>query len=109
MLFLAVFCGFFAENLREHYIEHQREKKYIRPIVRDLTIDTTWMNTYLHDQQASIDALDSVIDLLKRGTTDSFSRKSVYYLTRMAIKLSSPNKLNYAAYDQMRSSGTCGS
>ena len=25
MLFLAVFCGFLAENQREHYIEQQRE------------------------------------------------------------------------------------
>jgi hypothetical protein len=26
MLFLAVFCGFLAENQREHFVEHQREK-----------------------------------------------------------------------------------
>ena len=26
MLFLAVFCGFLAENQREHYVEYQREK-----------------------------------------------------------------------------------
>ena len=28
MLFLAVFCGFLAENQREHFIEHRREKEY---------------------------------------------------------------------------------
>ncbi len=105
MLFLAVFCGFLAENLREHYIEHKREKKYIRSIVKDLATDTAWMNSYLYDQQASIEALDSVIFLLKKARTDSFSRKRVYYLARMAIKMSSPNKINYNAYDQMRSSG----
>ncbi len=27
MLFLAVFCGFLAENQREHVVENQREKK----------------------------------------------------------------------------------
>src|SRR6266487_1581243 len=30
MLFLAVFCGFLAENQREHMIEHQKEKEYIK-------------------------------------------------------------------------------
>ena len=105
MLFLAVFSGFLAENLREHYVEHRRENKYIRSIVEDLATDTSWMNTYLHDQRVSIEALDSVIILLKKGTTDSFSRKRVYYLARMSIKLSSPNKINYNAYDQMRNSG----
>ena len=28
MLFLAVFCGFMAENFREHQVEHQREKQF---------------------------------------------------------------------------------
>mgnify|MGYP001618545808 FL=1 len=105
MLFLAVFCGFWAENLREHVIEHKRGKEYIRSIVKDLATDSSWMNTYLHDQRVSIEALDSVIFLLKKGPADSFSRKRVYYLVRMSIKLSSPNKINYSAYDQMRNSG----
>src|SRR5215813_12293444 len=29
MLFLAVFCGFLAENQREHMVERRREKDYI--------------------------------------------------------------------------------
>jgi len=40
MLFLAVTLGFFVENQREHYIEGQREKKYIQNLVRDLARDT---------------------------------------------------------------------
>jgi hypothetical protein len=40
MLFLAVFCGFLAENQREHYVEHQREKQYISSLVEDLKTDT---------------------------------------------------------------------
>lgn len=105
MLFLAVFCGYIAENWREHYIENKREKKYIRSVVKELSTDTAWMNTYLQDQQSSVQKLDSVIFLLKKNNADSNSRKRVYYLARMSIKLSSPNKLNYAAYDQMRYSG----
>ena len=40
MLFLAVFCGFLAENQREHMIEHQREKQFMRSMVEDLGNDT---------------------------------------------------------------------
>lgn len=40
MLFLAVFCGFLAENQREHYIEQKREKKYIQNLLHDLARDT---------------------------------------------------------------------
>jgi len=47
MLFLAVFCGFLAENQREHMVEHQREKQY--------------MNTMLEDLKADIPLIDSTI------------------------------------------------
>ena len=42
MLFLAVFCGFLAENQREHYIEHQREKKYAKQLLSDLRKDSAF-------------------------------------------------------------------
>ena len=36
MLFLAVFCGFLAENQREHYVEKLRAKQYIQSFYDDL-------------------------------------------------------------------------
>lgn len=40
MLFLAVYCGFLAENLREHKVEKQRGRQYIRSFYQDLKTDT---------------------------------------------------------------------
>ena len=40
MLFLAVFCGFLAENQLEHKIENNREKQYMGQLIEDLKIDT---------------------------------------------------------------------
>jgi hypothetical protein len=39
MLFLAVFCGFLAENQREHMVEHRREKEYMKSLLEDLQRD----------------------------------------------------------------------
>jgi len=39
MLFLAVFCGFMAENLREHQVEKNREKQFMQSLVGDLKAD----------------------------------------------------------------------
>jgi len=39
MLFLAITLGFYADNRREHYIEHIREKQYMRMLVQDLQAD----------------------------------------------------------------------
>jgi len=40
MLFLAVTLGFLVENQREHYVEHQREKQFIRSLFNDIRSDT---------------------------------------------------------------------
>ena len=40
MLFLAISAGFLVENLREHYVEHKREKVFINSYVEDLKQDT---------------------------------------------------------------------
>ena len=45
MLFLAVFCGFLAENIREHKIEQHRAKEFSRSLVEDLQNDTAAINS----------------------------------------------------------------
>ena len=40
MLFLAVTLGFFVENQREHYIEHQREKQYAQELYSEFYDDS---------------------------------------------------------------------
>ncbi len=44
MLFLAVFCGFLAENQREHMVEHHRAKEYMQLMLDDLKLDTAEFN-----------------------------------------------------------------
>lgn len=47
MLFLAVTAGFFVENQREHYVEHQREKQFIHSLVNDIRLDTARIKTII--------------------------------------------------------------
>ena len=63
MLFLAVFCGFLAENQREHMIENQREKQYIKSFLSDLMDDTASIsfNESLYDTKVKY--LDSLLTI----------------------------------------------
>jgi len=54
MLFLAVFCGFLAENQREHMIEHNREKQYIKSLLGDLSADTTMIHAAIPRKEGRI-------------------------------------------------------
>ena len=65
MLFLAVFCGFLAENFREHEVERQREKEFIHSYVEDLKIDTAAINKNLLVQNRKKNQLDSLMYLLR--------------------------------------------
>ena len=78
MLFLAVFCGFLAENQREHMIEHQRETKFIRSLISDLETDTTRLGSIVryagtHENYM----LDSFILLLNEPNADYFQSRSI--------------------------------
>jgi len=65
MLFLAVFCGFLAENQREHMVEHQREKKYMESLLSDLAADTTVLGNGIPLKLRRISAIDSVFQFFK--------------------------------------------
>src|SRR6266542_3833667 len=68
MLFLAVFCGFLAENWREHIAEHQREKKYIQSMVADLRKDTAEVTPIIEDNINKFNGMDSLRQLLSKDT-----------------------------------------
>jgi hypothetical protein len=64
MLFLAVFCGFIAENWREQLREHRREKEFIRSIVEDIKSDTLQSNRTILQLKRIRSGIDSVLILL---------------------------------------------
>jgi len=66
MLFLAVFCGFLAENQREHMVEHQREKQYMESLLRDLAADTTVLGNGIPLKLKRISAIDSVFQFFNQ-------------------------------------------
>jgi hypothetical protein len=64
MLFLAVFCGFIAENIREHKVEHNRVREYARSLVADLSGDTAIVATYDKFTHSLVGYLDSLSDII---------------------------------------------
>jgi hypothetical protein len=60
MLFLAVFCGFLAENQREHMVEHRREKQYMQSMLIDLAADTARFNSGIPLKEDRIRSIDTV-------------------------------------------------
>ncbi len=66
MLFLAVFLGFIAENIREHSVERNKEKEYIKSMVEDLETDSAFLELSVNKLiPYHLTWLDSTMHLLK--------------------------------------------
>jgi hypothetical protein len=60
MIFLAVTMGFFAENIREHFADSQKEKQYIQSIYEDLKADTMRMSFLINYDSEKISVLNNM-------------------------------------------------
>ena len=79
MLFLAVTLGFFVENQREHYIEHQREVKFVKSLASDLNADIARLNDVVQLRDRRFLMLDSFVLLLNKPDAASFGNYLYYY------------------------------
>jgi len=80
MLFLAVFCGFLAENQREHFVEAQRAKEYAKSLVSDMKEDTAEISGGIIQNSFMIEAFDSCVSMgLKNIDKPTVPGKFYYY------------------------------
>ncbi len=104
MLFLAVFCGFLAEYQLEHRIEKDREKVYMKNMLADLKSDTASYNNYVKQTYPALDAIDSLMQLLKNPDRNKRASR-IYYLARSFTMRSDLLFPSERTYTQMKSSG----
>ncbi len=86
MLFLAVTLGFFVENQREHYVEHLREKQYVKSLYDDLAIDTFVLQRTIDEKSWIKMKFDSVERIL---TSRDIAKNNefIYYVERYINKV----------------------
>ena len=78
MIFLAVTLGFFAENLREHFVNKAHEQHYIHSFYEDLSIDEKELPVLINSiEKQQIQTADSLSTVLAK--TDSKTPANVVY------------------------------
>ena len=102
MIFLAVFLGFIAENMREHFVEHQRERKYAVQLLNDLKKDTSAygsMNVMMKEATEFYDSARIVLQQ-KPLPDDSFTRlaRDLYFSFNLITTATT--------FNQMKNSGS---
>lgn len=102
MLFLAVFCGFLAENIREHKVERHREKEYISSLVRDLEYDTLKFQQTIVRLNHKIPFYDSVFKFIANPSLYNNKLPFDYYIQTNLERIYSPAE---PTIQQLKNSG----
>ena len=104
MLFLAVFLGFLAENLREHQVEKEREKQYIESLIADLKSDQEALSRHISQVNNGLSMMDSMINILNAPAQIAGNSGHLYFLARLAPRLN-PLSTNNRTFEQLKNSG----
>ena len=79
MLFLAVFCGFLAENQREHIVEKLRAKEYAKSLLSDMRLDTGELRRGISITKFTNSCMDIIISISQRMSNTQTVPRSFYY------------------------------
>lgn len=84
MLFLAVFCGFLAENYRESLSANKIEKEYILSLIEDLKTDSTNLSAYISFRKEKSVLMDSLAEMMLSENRVLLGNQ-IYFLARQVF------------------------
>ena len=104
MLFLAVFLGFTAENVREHAIERQRAKQYLEVYKNDLLQNKILYHRFDSTYDALLPVYDSIVNIYYEKRENADLQVLAALLARGKRNINVP--FSTAAYSQIVNSGS---
>ncbi len=103
MLFLAVFLGFVAENIREHSVEQEREEQYAKLLLSDLRADSAYLVARYQLVESRLQKHKVFYDLM----TDSSNPSDKQIINAfLPVFYTYDLKVATTAYNQMKTSGS---
>ena len=106
MIFLAVTMGFFAENIREHFVNKEKERQYIRSFIDDMLADESNLPRLINNiETEQIESGDSLPILLNRPDTKRPAFKTYLFLRRMFRQQSVKSYITDRTFEEVKNAG----
>jgi hypothetical protein len=103
MLFLAVFCGFLAENFREHSIEKKRAHQFLESMQVDVRTNMKNLDSLIVQDNLIIRNHDSLVNWLLKDSATIDRAAFARYMGAVWVRNCLIRK---ETYEQMKSSGS---
>jgi hypothetical protein len=104
MLFLAVFLGFVAENVRENRVNLEIEKRNIESFINNLKKDSMNLTKVILNCRSTLDDIDSLTQIPGEFSDTAFQKDFFHFVVRLIYRdLFVPDE---SSFQQMQSSGS---
>ena len=103
MLFLAVTLGFFVENYREHHVERNREKEFLRQILQDVDMDLKLIETNIGYRNIRAGICEELIRMFQQK--EYVTRTGPFYLQARRINVRYYFERSDAGFQQLKNAG----
>ena len=103
MLFLAVFAGFLAENIREHIVEKRRAHQFLESMLLDIKTNMKNLDSLMMRDRLIIANHDSLVNWL---LADSLTIDRAAFAKKMGAVWLQNFLVRRETYEQMKSSGS---
>ena len=106
MLFLAVYLGFVAENIRENHLNKEKEIEYMHSMIEDLKYDIARVTNNLSMNVMNCDGIDSLRFELRNAIGGKINANRIYFYYMAYGRNIHRAVTNTSAISQLKSSGS---
>jgi hypothetical protein len=105
VIFVAITGSYFAENLREHFVDRHKEKTYMESLLQDLKNDSASLAQVIELNKIQVKGLDSLLNLIKNKLSNEEIRKFCQYDVKYALNYTAFNPVTRTITELMNTGG----
>jgi hypothetical protein len=105
IIFVAITGSYFAENLREHFVDRHKEKEYMESMLQDLRSDSANLARVIDLNKEQIKGLDSLLNLMNNKLGSNEIQQFCNFDLKYALDYNAFNPINRTITQLMNTGG----
>jgi hypothetical protein len=105
VIFVAITGSYFAENLREHFVDRHKEKMYMKSLLQDLKNDSANLAQVIASNNIQLKGLDSLLNLMSNKLGKEEIKKFCQYDLKYALNYTAFNPITRTITELMNTGG----
>ncbi|MGC1390182.1 MAG: hypothetical protein WA816_04035 [Bacteroidales bacterium] len=105
IIFVAITGSYFAENLREHFVDRHKEKEYMKSMLQDLRSDSANLAKVIELNEEQIKGLDSLLNLFNNKLGNNEILQFCNYDLKYTLNYNAFNPINRTIAQLMNTGG----